>query len=84
MKLKMKLSFMRIVSLLLIVCITAGFLPSVSFAADAKNSADANKGPNPEAIYDYDTAHIYLCNTTTSSAENELYSQVGGTPSVDK
>lgn len=84
MKLKMKLSFMRIVSLLLIVCITAGFLPSVSFAADAKNSADAKKGPNPEAIYDYDTAHIYLCNTTTSSAENELYSQVGGTPSVDK
>lgn len=77
-RMMMKSLFRRIVSLLLIVCITAGFLPVVSFAADAK------KGPNPEAIYDYDTAHIYLCSTAASSPENVLYSQVGGTPSVDK
>ncbi len=64
--------FKRALSLLMALCLAIGFVPTVSLAADDRT------GPNPNAVYEYDTAHIYLCDTSTTNVEKILYVQVDG------
>ncbi|MBP0983312.1 MAG: chitobiase/beta-hexosaminidase C-terminal domain-containing protein [Oscillospiraceae bacterium] len=62
----------RVVSLLVTVCLAIGLLPTVSFASSDRT------GPNPDATTQADTAHIYMCDSSTKQVEKILYIQVDG------
>ena len=62
----------RVISLLVTVCLAIGLLPTVSFASSDRT------GPNPDATTQEDTAHIYMCDSSTKQVEKILYIQVDG------